>query len=166
MISRERKKSGAVGGRPDVRVYRVVPLGGTPEDKIYRLVLSHQRWLNSKGRYGKQLDKEELDFRCLFLPGIDLSYARIPYARFRGGSVRGGRFVGAYMPHSTFDGCDVAEADFTEADLRWCVFETNHEQACFDRANTYQVAYTVVEGAKNRFAYIMSFITETPGLVP
>jgi uncharacterized protein YjbI with pentapeptide repeats len=134
--------------------------------KALRLLFEHQRWLNSQGRFGRQLVAEGLKFINLDLDGVDLSYARLPYAYFEGGSMRGCRFVGTFLHSATFDKCDIEETDFTNADLRWAIFETNHEQACFDKANLYRTAWTLEEGHANSGIYALTLLTPTPGIVP
>jgi hypothetical protein len=141
-------------------------LGNKIPPKALRLLLEHQRWLNSNGRFGQQLVAEGLRFVNLNLDGIDFSYARLPYAYFEGGSARGCRFVEAFLHSTTFNKCDIEQTDFTNADLRWAIFETNHEKARFDKANLYKTAWTLEEGHTNSGIYALTLLTSTPGIVP
>ena len=133
-----------------------------PPKELRHLLLDHQRWLSSKGRFGKRLDQEDLSFIDLDLSGIDLSYAHLPYAQFQGGSVKGACFVEASLPFAAFYECNVAQADFSHADLQWAAFATNHEQACFADANLHKTAWAREEGAKNAVDYVLTHLTNVP----
>ncbi len=69
--------------------YRPLPV------RIVRRLLDHQRWLNSKGFAGKRFEDTSLEFNNCDLEGVDLSRAYLEATIFKGGSVRGARFVGA-----------------------------------------------------------------------
>jgi len=123
---------------------------------LLKLLLDHQRWLNSKGRFGAQLgdpfgeDRAGLLFYYCDLDGVDLSSARLEGAYFEGGSAKGARFVGADLTCSTFESCDVEGADFSKARLDWSTFAANHEQAQFDGASCDHIAFTMEERSQNR----------------
>jgi uncharacterized protein YjbI with pentapeptide repeats len=106
-----------------------------------RRLLDHQRWLNSDGHFGAQLDKSELQFDNCDLAGMNFSRAKLDYAYFSGGSVKGACFAGALLVQATFDGCDVEDADFRNADLGWANFLTNHEKAIFEGASLIRTAW-------------------------
>jgi uncharacterized protein YjbI with pentapeptide repeats len=125
------------------------PEGRLPPARILRLLIDHQRWLNSKGQFGAQLDRDELLFDACDLRGVDLSGALLSDACFRGGSLRGARFVGAELPYVVFPGCDLEGADFSNSRLCDATFIANHEKACFDGANLDRVAWNE-EHAKRR----------------
>jgi len=127
--------------------------GVPPPPEMSRRLLDHQRWLNSDGRFGKQLVGSELLFDNCDLEGIDLSRADIEYAYFRGGSVKGARFVGTHLFSATFVGCDVEGADFSNANLRWANFLTNHEKACLDGADITRTAWNAEQREQNRKDY-------------
>jgi hypothetical protein len=133
-----------------------------PSQKLVHLLLDHQRWLNSQGRFGKQLDQSDLCFSDMDLSGFDFSFARLPYAVFEGGSVRGARFVGAILPFAAFYGCDVAETNFSQADLQWTAFDTNHEQAIFTGANVGKTAWTREDGGRNTMNYVLHHLLQSP----
>jgi uncharacterized protein YjbI with pentapeptide repeats len=112
-----------------------------PPPALLRRLLDHQRWLNSNGRFGAQLDKSELQFDNCDLAGMNFSRAKLDYAYFSGGSVRGACFAGALLVQATFDGCDVEDADFRTADLGWANFLTNDDKAFFESANLNRTAW-------------------------
>ena len=123
---------------------------GRPPPGVLRLLLDHQRWLNSAGRAGKRLEKDELHFKYYDLDGIDLSGAQLRYAYFEGGSVRLANFTSADLYNATFTSCDVAEANFCQADLRWATFLTNHGEARFEGANLNHVAWCADDEKRNQ----------------
>jgi hypothetical protein len=123
--------------------------GAGPRLSLHLLVFEHQRWLNSKGIYGKQLVGEELWFKDCDLDGVDFSQADLSYAYFEGGSAKGARFVETDLCNATFDRCNVAGADFTRAGLYQATLATNHREACFLDAWRENVAYSMEERARN-----------------
>jgi hypothetical protein len=123
---------------------------GRPPPTILGLLVDHQRWLNSAGRAGKRLEKDELQFNDCDLDGINLSGAQLRYAYFEGGSVRLANFTGADLYRATFASCDVAEANFSQANLRSATFLTNHREARFDGANLDHVAWNAEEEKRNQ----------------
>jgi hypothetical protein len=129
---------------------------------LLRMLSDHQRWLNSNGHFGKRLDvlvkgdipglrvslfdgyNLGLTFNNCSLDGVDLSFANLELAEFRGVSLRKARFIGANLKHASFRSCDVAGADFSYADVSWSnVRDTNHEAACFENARTGHMAFTL-----------------------
>ena len=127
--------------------------GRPPPAAILRLIVDHQRWINSGGRFGKRLDRDELPFVNCDLDGVDLSGANLRHAYFDGGSARMARFIGTNLYNSKFDGCDVEGANFSRADLLEATFVTNHDKACFDGANIEHTAWSAEEERANLKAY-------------
>jgi pentapeptide repeat protein len=117
---------------------------------MHKLILDHQRWLNSNGRFGQELDLDGLWFNHCDLDGVDLSRARLEGAYFEGGSARGARFVGTDLYMATFESCDVEGADFSGARLDWSTFATNHEHASFEGATCDHVAFSMEDRDRNR----------------
>jgi uncharacterized protein YjbI with pentapeptide repeats len=121
--------------------------------RLLRLVLNHQLWINSQGRFGNQLDRDELLFENNDLEGVDFSRARLSDVFFKGGSLRGARFVGAYLRYATFVGCDLDGAEFADADLRDATFSTNPEKASFEHANLDRVAWGIEDVERRAVAF-------------
>jgi uncharacterized protein YjbI with pentapeptide repeats len=112
-----------------------------PPLKLMRSILDHQRWLNTNGRFGRQLNADELLFENLDLSGVDFSRAYLSDARFSGGSLNSAKFAKAFLAHATFIRCKMDDTDFSGADLRDATFLTDHQKACFDGAVVDRVAW-------------------------
>jgi len=117
----------------------------SPPPKILRLLVEHQRWLNTGGQFGEQLDQDEIQLVDMDLDGIDFSGAKLPWVCFHRSSLRGARFGGAKLRHARFISCNIEGADFSNAELQEAVFATNHEKAYFEGADLTETAWSLEE---------------------
>jgi uncharacterized protein YjbI with pentapeptide repeats len=123
--------------------------GRPPPTRLLRRLFDHQRWLNTDGRFGAQLVESELEIVNCDLAGVNFSRAEIDYAYFAGGTVKGATFRGTFLYNATFDACDVEDADFTDANLSWANFLTNHEKARLDGADVTRTAWNKAQMKQN-----------------
>jgi uncharacterized protein YjbI with pentapeptide repeats len=110
--------------------------------------LDHQRWLNTDGRFGTQLElrpkawgNARTDLVDCDLRGVDFSRALLDDVIFVSCSLRLARFNGAELRKVRFICCELEGCDFTDAILEDISFEqgTNYQQAKFERVSAQHV---------------------------
>lgn len=103
-----------------------------PPARLLRKIFDHHRWLQSHGSYGERLQIDNAEFFDLDLRGVDLSYAVLEEAHFRGGSLAGAQLVAAYLPWAKFENCELAKTNFSQSNLTRAAFLTDHARAVFE----------------------------------
>jgi uncharacterized protein YjbI with pentapeptide repeats len=86
-----------------------------PPARVLELLYNHQRWLQTKGRFGKRLVGVLRCEACDF-DGVDFSRARIESGSyFLSCSFKGARFARTRFVGTQFDWCDFTDTDFKSA---------------------------------------------------
>jgi uncharacterized protein YjbI with pentapeptide repeats len=129
---------------PGPESQRELEARGLGQDRVslsaYRLreLFDHYRWLDSEGRFGKQLKVAQgftayrRDFVKHDLDGANFSRANFKNVMFVFCKLRQARFTGAELHNVDFLGCNLDGADFRGAELTDVSFEeSNYSQAHF-----------------------------------
>jgi uncharacterized protein YjbI with pentapeptide repeats len=106
----------------------------------------HQRWLDSEGRFGRQLQisqsftADRKDFGNHDLNGVNFSLVDLKNVMFVLCDLKKASFAGAQLDHVNFLGCDLADVDFKGAQMSYVSFEeSNQNLALFDPEATWSL---------------------------